>query len=912
VTGASGKAPLLAATVLALAAAGCLAPHSIACSDGRFCPAGTECDVVGGGCISAAEKAACANHAEGDECTLSLQHGACQGGVCRPFSCGDGVRTTGEECDKGDLGGQTCVGLHFRGQTTGLSCNSDCTFNTAGCTGICGDGVRTDGEACEGADLGGQTCTGLHFYGETISSACSDPSCTSSGGKRGLACNADCTFNTTGCTGFCGDGMVNGPEQCDGASFGMTVGPSVGMKSCVDYGFDQGFVGCSDTCTVATDGCSKYGGWNVVATSSTDGGGFKSVWGSGPDDVYAAGLSTVLHWNGTSWSDAVPAVAKSLSASGFTVWGTGPSDVYLGASARGGLTLFHWDGSAWTSNQTPESATLAMDVWASGPSDVYLAGYSLWHWDGKGWSVAIADGFQSVWGTGPHDVFALGNHSGIGKHWDGLAWSDMGAPLGHAYSQVWGPGRDELFGLGVSGGIDHWDGTAWSPMPLNVTGRLVAISGRSSNDVVAAVSDGTIIRWDGTQWKKEGGLPTWSLIDVWEGPGGAAFAVGYSGGGPSIMARSPNAWGTLSFAGTPPALNGVWSSGPDDLFAVGDEGTLAHWDGIAWSTTALDPTLPMRGVWGNAPDDVWAVGDNATGDPIANLAHWDGLGWSRPPNAPSVALPGTLRGVWNSSPTDVYLVGESQGLSCVLHWDGTTWTALANVFPTPSGYPPGGPPLPNPGFGPPLNGVWGSGRNDVYVYGDGEISHWDGSKWTVMGRGASSIWGSSAGDDYAVMGSGASAGGIYHWDSSGSLYEMPADTGLLAAGGSTAADVFAGGDDLLLHRRAGIGIWERIALPVAGTVHGLWVTPSRVTVVGTMGEIHLDRASVTCVGPERNCNDGWDNDCDGLADTDDPDCAGKVPEQCANGLDDDGDGLTDCLDPDCKTFPACKQYWSNR
>jgi hypothetical protein len=48
------------------------------------------------------------------------------------------------------------------------------------------------------------------------------------------------------------------------------------------------------------------------------------------------------------------------------------------------------------------------------------------------------------------------------------------------------------------------------------------------------------------------------------------------------------------------------------------------------------------------------------------------------------------------------------------------------------------------------------------------------------------------------------------------------------------------------------------------------------------------------------------NDCDGLADGDDPDCTGKVAEQCANSLDDDRKGLTDCADPGCATFLACK------
>jgi len=60
------------------------------------------------------------------------------------------------------------------------------------------------------------------------------------------------------------------------------------------------------------------------------------------------------------------------------------------------------------------------------------------------------------------------------------------------------------------------------------------------------------------------------------------------------------------------------------------------------------------------------------------------------------------------------------------------------------------------------------------------------------------------------------------------------------------------------------------------------------------------------------CNNGLDDDDDGLVDCADPDCASNricIPvmgrEVCDNGIDDNGDKLVDCSDPQCVAFPAC-------
>ncbi len=69
---------------------------------------------------------------------------------------------------------------------------------------------------------------------------------------------------------------------------------------------------------------------------------------------------------------------------------------------------------------------------------------------------------------------------------------------------------------------------------------------------------------------------------------------------------------------------------------------------------------------------------------------------------------------------------------------------------------------------------------------------------------------------------------------------------------------------------------------------------------------------VVCDPSETSCTDGVDNDCDGLTDCADTDCAGDPaccdPSEtsCTDGVDNDCDGLLDCADTaDCAGDPAC-------
>ncbi len=167
--------------------------------------------------------------------------------------CGNGVMEAGESCDGTDFGGRACSDVtNF--DDGELLCTDDCKLDLSLCH-TCGNGTIEGPEVCDGENLGFATCMDYGFYGGTLS------------------CLADCSdFDSSGCEGFCGDGIINGDEECDdgdtepgdGCSPECTIEPgwdcegepSVCTPICGD-GILAGDLECDDGNTDSGDGCSE-------------------------------------------------------------------------------------------------------------------------------------------------------------------------------------------------------------------------------------------------------------------------------------------------------------------------------------------------------------------------------------------------------------------------------------------------------------------------------------------------------------------------------------------------------------------------------------------------------------------------------------------------------------------------------
>lgn len=129
-----------------------------------------------------------------------------------------------------------------------------------------------------------------------------------------------------------------------------------------------------------------------------------------------------------------------------------------------------------------------------------------------------------------------------------------------------------------------------------------------------------------------------------------------------LQAVTAQQWVEMN-SGVNVALNDVWGSAPNDVFAVGDGGTILHFDGNAWTAMASGTTDSLSAVYGYSASEVYAVG---TGQ---SLLRYDGTSWA--PFAGPVDATGGYADVWTAGAGEhLWVVAGRRAW----YWDGATWT----------------------------------------------------------------------------------------------------------------------------------------------------------------------------------------------------------------------------------------------
>jgi hypothetical protein len=226
-------------------------------------------------------------------------------------------------------------------------------------------------------------------------------------------------------------------------------------------------------------------------------------------------------------------------------------------------------------------------------------------------------------------------------------------------------------------------------------------------------------------------------------------------------------WIVLRQGLTSNELDGVWCNTASDIWAVGLNNTIVHYNGEHWAlpVTGLS-SASYAGVFGTSGTDVWAVGSSG------RAVHWNGTAWSRISTGSSA----NLTDVWGSASNNFYAAGNG---GVALHYNGTSWSTI-NLPGNVSGN---------------LHSVWGSDASNVYLVGDGgTILFYNGSKWSAIKSPTTqtllSVWGTSASNVYAAGGLGT----IVHFDgTTWAVQESGTDGTLSGLGGTEASNIWAVG-----------------------------------------------------------------------------------------------------------------------
>jgi hypothetical protein len=284
----------------------------------------------------------------------------------------------------------------------------------------------------------------------------------------------------------------------------------------------------------------------------------------------------------------------------------------------------------------------------------------------------------------------------------GDAWGPVsGAPSMTVATDVWAFSATDVWVLDGGSTVYRYDGAEWSTMETPSTGGLGCIFALSPSDVwLCAGSE--VLHYDGAAF---------AALDV-------TTPTGLDG------------------------LTGVWASSPSDVFAVGDDAIVAHYDGSAWTRTLIDSNFNSS-IWGASPTDVYMLG-------TFDLVHFDGSTWS-PIELDGGAGDGQ---VWGTGADDVWVMTDSSQLG---HFDGAAWETVETED-----------------FVGDLAAVWGPAPDDLWAAGSaGAIAHYDGESWDEVEHqeiGAPylrlflAVHGSSASDVWAVgqqLGEGGSTALIY-------------------------------------------------------------------------------------------------------------------------------------------------------
>ena len=177
-----------------------------------------------------------------------------------------------------------------------------------------------------------------------------------------------------------------------------------------------------------------------------------------------------------------------------------------------------------------------------------------------------------------------------------------------------------------------------------------------------------------------------SWNDLWGITKDEAVAVGTIGGKAVVMTTTDgDTWSSDTLSAASGELHGVWASDLNNVWAVGTNTNVWHWDGADWElrNTGIVSGARVYGVWGT-PDgqSVYVVAVN--GDGNANdttrvyVSQRDGDDWTdwAETSGGYVSSDARMTRIHGTSASNIWIAGSQDefGDARVFRWNGSTWS----------------------------------------------------------------------------------------------------------------------------------------------------------------------------------------------------------------------------------------------
>lgn len=365
----------------------------------------------------------------------------------------------------------------------------------------------------------------------------------------------------------------------------------------------------------------------------------------------------------------------------------------------------------------------------------------------------------------------------------------------------------------------------WEVGSLGDSGVITDVHGVSASEAYATSGE-RVLRFNGSAWAAFGTpAPGTSLHSVWS-DGSMVWAVGEQG----LVAKravTELRWTTVD-AGTSETLRAI-SGRAGNLFAVGDNGTVVHWDADAaeWTSLYSLDGIDLYGVWLD-PDAADLAGVFAVGSGGQLVSSGSGTFGSEQIAAADAVLRDVI-GVAG----DIYAVGTNHTVT-VKRTTAPTWQGQAT----------------NDTQERDLYALIGDVDDNVYALGArGAIIHYNGSKWTAENAigptyvTADLVAATDLGGRFLAIG-GAGGGLLQDADGAWNDVATAPSGGLKDIAGSDAEALWGVGPGGLVMTRTDQG-WTSVSVPTTEDLHGVDVSADGdVWLVGGAGTVLIvDAAS---------------------------------------------------------------------